>query len=53
MMYQIFDINKPMLDSPIEIEGKSREAKNRCKWYYDWAFEIYERMGLEPAKNLL
>lgn len=33
-------------------EGKGRKANNRCKGYYDWAFEIYKRLGLEPEKNL-
>lgn len=33
-------------------EGKNREPKNRCKGYFDYAFEIYERMGLNPAQNL-
>lgn len=33
-------------------EGKNRKANNRCKGYYDFAFEIYKRMNLEPEKNL-
>lgn len=33
-------------------EGKNREPRNRCKGYFDYAFEIYERMGLNPAENL-
>lgn len=34
-------------------EGKDREPNNRCKGYYDYAFEIYQNMGLEPEKHLL
>lgn len=34
-------------------EGKKREAHNRCKGYYDYAFDIYQRMGLEPEKHLI
>lgn len=34
-------------------EGKNRQANNRCKGYYDYAFEIYKRMGLDPDKNLI
>jgi hypothetical protein len=34
-------------------EGENREPHNRCKGYYDYAFELYKRMGLEPEKNLL
>lgn len=31
---------------------KGGKETHRCKGYYDYAFEIYDRMGLEPAKNL-
>lgn len=34
-------------------EGPKREARNRCKGYFDYAFEIYQRMGLEPEKHLI
>lgn len=31
------------------LEGKDT---HRCRGYYDYSFEIYKRMGLEPDKNL-
>lgn len=31
---------------------KGKEETHRCRGYYDYAFEIYDRMGLEPEKNL-
>lgn len=34
-------------------EGENREPKNRCKGYFDYSFDIYQRMGLEPEKNLI
>ena len=34
-------------------EGPNREPKNRCKGYYDYSFEIYERMGLDPENNII
>ena len=34
-------------------EGENREPNNRCKGYYDYAFELYSRMGLNPEKHLL
>lgn len=33
-------------------EGPNRKANNRCKGYYDYAFEIYSRLGMEPEKHL-
>lgn len=33
-------------------ETKNRKANNRCKGYYDYAFVIYQRLGLEPEKHL-
>lgn len=33
-------------------EGENRKPNNRCKGYYDYAFEIYDRLGLDPGKNL-
>lgn len=33
-------------------EGKNRQANNRCKGYFDFAFTIYKRMGFDPEKNL-
>lgn len=32
---------------------KGKEETHRCRGYYDYAFAIYERMGLEPEKHLL
>lgn len=34
-------------------EGENREAKNRCKGYYDYSFKLYQDLGLEPEKHLL
>ena len=34
-------------------EGKNREPNNRCKGYYDYSFDIYQKMGLEPEKHML
>jgi hypothetical protein len=34
-------------------EGEKREPKNRCKGAYDYNFEIYKRLGLEPEKYLI
>ena len=34
-------------------EGENRAANNRCKGYFDYSFEIYKRMGLDPEKNLI
>lgn len=34
-------------------EGENREPRNRCKGYYDYAFDIYQKIGLEPEKHLL
>lgn len=33
-------------------EGENRKPNNRCKGYYDYSFEIYDRMGLNPKENL-
>lgn len=33
-------------------EGPKREPRNRCRGYYDYAFEIYKRLNLEPEKYL-
>lgn len=33
-------------------KGPDRIPQNRCKGYYDFAFQIYSRMGLEPEKHL-
>ena len=32
-------------------EGENRKANNRCKGY-DYAFVIYERLGMNPKENL-
>lgn len=29
-----------------------KKETHRCRGYYDYAFEIYQRMGLEPEKHL-
>ena len=29
-----------------------KEETHRCRGYYDYAFEIYDRMGLDPINNL-
>lgn len=34
-------------------EGKKRKARHRCKGYYDFAFGVYEKLGLDPGKNLI
>lgn len=34
-------------------EGKNRKPNNRCKGYYDYSFEIYQKLGLEPEKHFL
>lgn len=34
-------------------EGKDRKANNRCKGYYDYVFDLYQRLGLEPEKHLI
>lgn len=34
-------------------EGDKRETNNRCKGYFDYAFLIYDRMGLNPKENLI
>ena len=34
-------------------EGENREPNNRCKGYYDYSFDIYQKMGLEPEKHML
>ena len=34
-------------------EGENREPRNRCKGYYDYALDIYQKIGLEPEKHLL
>jgi len=34
-------------------ESINRKANNRCKGYYDYAFELYNRLGLKPSKNLI
>lgn len=34
-------------------EGENREINNRCKGYFDYAYEIYHRMGIEPKKNTI
>ena len=33
-------------------EGKNRKANNRCKGYFDYAFSIYEKLGMNPKENL-
>ena len=33
-------------------EGKTEKQIIVAKGYYDFAFEIYKRMNLEPEKNL-
>ena len=33
-------------------EGKNRKANNRCKGYFDYAFTIYEKLGMNPKENL-
>lgn len=33
-------------------EGDNRKPNNRCKGYYDFAFQIYDRMVLNPEQNL-
>ena len=34
-------------------EGKNRKATHRCKGYFDYAFDIYENLGMDPGKNLI
>ena len=34
-------------------KDQKREPKNRCKGYYDYSFQIYERMGLDPENNII
>lgn len=33
-------------------EGLNREAKNRCRGYFDYSFMLYKKMGLNPEVNL-
>lgn len=32
--------------------GPNRQPHNRCKGYYDYAFEMYDRLGMDPKKHL-
>lgn len=30
-----------------------KKETHRCKGYYDYSYEIYERLGLNPEKNFI
>lgn len=32
---------------------KGEEETNRCRGFFDYAFEIYERLGMNPKENLI
>lgn len=32
---------------------KGKEETHRCRGYYDYAFTIYQRLGLDPEKHFL
>lgn len=34
-------------------EGKDRKPRNRCRGSFDHNFEIYEKLGMDPAKNFI
>ncbi len=34
-----------------KLHGK--EETHRCKGFFDYAFEIYERLGFDPENNLI